>query len=61
MFNLGDDLFLDILLEKYPNSMFTVNYLGKNYDQFISKYSNAKRRKYTFLIKLDKSLNYLIL
>lgn len=56
MFNLGDDLFLDILLKKYPNSMFTVNYLGKSYDQLISKYSNVKRRKYTFFDKIGQRL-----
>ncbi|PHA03083.1 transferase [Bacillus pseudomycoides] len=56
MFNLGDDLFLDILATKYPNCKFTVNYLGKNYDQFISQYRNVSRRKYTILNKIGQRL-----
>lgn len=56
MFNLGDDLFLDILAKKYPNCQFTVNYLAGNYDQFISGYSNVNRRKYTILDKIGQRL-----
>lgn len=55
-YNLGDDLFLDILVKKYPNCEFTINYLGKNYDQFISKYGNVRRRKYTILNKIGQRL-----
>lgn len=55
-FNLGDDLFLDILAKKYPNSEFTVNYLGENYDEFISQYNNIKRRKYTMFNKIEQRL-----
>ena len=55
-FNLGDDLFLDILAKKYPNCQFTVNYLGRNYDQFISQYNNVNRRKYTILNKIGQRL-----
>jgi colanic acid/amylovoran biosynthesis protein len=56
MFNLGDDLFLDILVKRYPNCQFTVNYLGKNYDEFLSRYSNVKRRNYTLLNKIGQKL-----
>ncbi|PGE16806.1 transferase [Bacillus toyonensis] len=56
MFNLGDDLFLDILVKKYPNCYFTVNHLGSNYDQFISQYNNVSRRKYTLLNKIGQRL-----
>ncbi|MBM7651853.1 polysaccharide pyruvyl transferase family protein [Neobacillus cucumis] len=56
MFNLGDDLFLDILAKKYPNCQFTINYLGNNYDEFISHYKNVNRRKYTFLNKICQKL-----
>ncbi|PDZ03261.1 transferase [Bacillus cereus] len=56
MFNFGDDLFLDILVKKYPNCYFTVNHLGSNYDQFISQYNNVSRRKYTLLNKIGQSL-----
>lgn len=55
-FNLGDDLFLDLLSKKYPNSEITVNYVGKNYDEFISRYPNIKRRKYTVLNKVLQHL-----
>ncbi|MCM3650419.1 polysaccharide pyruvyl transferase family protein [Metabacillus litoralis] len=55
-FNLGDDLFLDILAKKFPNSEFTINYLGNNYDQFISQYPNVKRRKYTLINKIGQRL-----
>ncbi|PFO73762.1 transferase [Bacillus cereus] len=56
MFNFGDDLFLDILVKKYPNCYFTVNHLGSNYDQFISQYNNVSRRKYTLLNKIGQRL-----
>lgn len=55
-FNLGDDLFLDILSNKYPNSEITVNYVGNSYDKFISKYKNIKRRKYTIFNKILQRL-----
>ena len=53
-FNLGDDLFLDILAKKYPNHEFTLNHLGSNYDEFLSKYHNVKRRKYTVFNKIKQ-------
>ncbi|MGL5550351.1 MAG: polysaccharide pyruvyl transferase family protein [Culicoidibacterales bacterium] len=55
-FNLGDDLFLDLLTQKYPNAEITVNYVGSGYDQFISKYNNVKRREYTLLNKIQQKL-----
>ena len=61
-FNLGDDLFLDILSKKYPESEITVNHVGNNYDKFISRYKNIKRRKYTIFNKILQKLgikNYL--
>ena len=61
-FNLGDDLFLDILSKHYPNSEITVNHVGNNYDEFIFQYRNVKRRKYTLFNKVLQKLkikNYL--
>ncbi|MGD6815524.1 polysaccharide pyruvyl transferase family protein [Metabacillus sp. 84] len=55
-FNLGDDLFLDILAKKYPAAQFTVNHLGNNYDDFISQYTNVKRRKYSLVNKIGQRL-----
>ncbi|MDZ4992180.1 polysaccharide pyruvyl transferase family protein [Clostridium perfringens] len=56
-FNLGDDLFVDILSKKYPNAQFTLNYVGNNYDEFIKNYNNLKRRKYDLKDKLLQKLN----
>lgn len=56
-FNLGDDLFLDILAKKYKDVEFTVNYVGKEYDNFISKYPNVKRRKYGIVDKIMQKMN----
>lgn len=55
-FNLGDDLFLDILSKEYPEAEFTINYVGRDYDKFIAKYKNVKRRKYTLLYKILQKL-----
>jgi colanic acid/amylovoran biosynthesis protein len=55
-FNLGDDLFLDILAKKHPNCHFTINYVGNNYDAFIAKYHNIKRRGYTIFNKIGQRL-----
>lgn len=53
-FNLGDDLFLDVLANQYPTAEFTVNYLGRYYDEFLSRYRNVSRRKYTLLDKIGQ-------
>lgn len=55
-YNLGDDLFLDILSKKYPEAEFTVNYVGSDYDEFIKRYKNVKRRKYTSIDKILQRL-----
>ena len=55
-FNFGDDLFLDILANKFPSCEFTVNYVGANYDVFLNRYDNVKRRKYTTLNKIFQHL-----
>lgn len=55
-YNLGDDLFLDILSKEYPEVEFTVNYVGKEYDEFLIRYKNVKRRKYTYIDKILQRL-----
>ena len=55
-FNFGDDLFLEILAKKFPNSQLTVNYVGANYDDFLSRYKNVTRRKYTLVHKVLQNL-----
>lgn len=51
-FNLGDDLFLDLLAKKFPATQFTVNYVGNNYDEFLDKYPNVNRRRYSLYDKI---------
>lgn len=41
-FNLGDDLFLKILFERYPNCQFALFTQNKNYFKFIRTYPNVK-------------------
>ncbi len=50
--NLGDDLFIDILSKKFPNTNFTLNYYGKGYDDFLSRYNNLKRSNYPVVYKV---------
>lgn len=54
--NLGDDLFLDIILKRYPNVIFIVNYTGKIYKDFFKKYQNVEKRKYTIFHKILRRL-----
>ena len=56
-YNLGDDLFLDVISKKYPEDEFTINYLGDDYNKFISKYNNVKKRKYTIIDKILQKLS----
>lgn len=42
--NLGDDLFLHIIANRYPNCKFTVNYYDNDYDNFFKNYSNIETR-----------------
>lgn len=55
-YNLGDDLFVDILAKKFPNAEFTLNYVGDNYDKFIKNYENLSRRKYSLIDKINQKL-----
>lgn len=55
-YNLGDDLFIDILAKEFPNSEFTLNFVGKSYDEFIKKYNNLSRRRYNLLDKISQKL-----
>ncbi|TDL31813.1 polysaccharide pyruvyl transferase family protein [Jeotgalibacillus sp. S-D1] len=55
-FNLGDDLFLDILAAQYPDCEITLNHVGSNYDEFIKNYNNIKRKKYNLINKITQRL-----
>lgn len=50
--NFGDDLFLDIILKRYSNVKFIVNYTGDLYDDLFKKYKNVEKRKYNVLHKI---------
>ncbi|MGL5583137.1 MAG: polysaccharide pyruvyl transferase family protein [Cetobacterium sp.] len=50
--NFGDDLFLDIILKRYPDVQFIVNYTGDLYTSFFKNYSNVKKRNYNLLHKI---------
>ena len=53
--NLGDDLFVDILVKRYPQHNFMIIVPNKNYYHF-SKYKNVKLIK---LNKVTKLINFL--
>lgn len=53
--NLGDDLFLDILFKRYPNTTFVL-YVRKKYHPFYKKYPNTKVYSSTNII--NRGLNY---
>lgn len=42
--NLGDDLFLHIIANRYPNCKFTINYCYNGYDRFLKNYKNIETR-----------------
>lgn len=50
--NLGDDLFLEILLNRYPNVIFFVNYHGPDYMDFFEKFKNLQRIRYNIIFKV---------
>ena len=54
--NIGDDLFLDILLKKYSNTQFTLNYIGDDYDLFLRNYSNVLKRSEKIHNKIFRKL-----
>ena len=50
-YNLGDDLFLDVLAKRYPNTEITVLHPGNNYNSFFKQYNNVKKLPYSYLNK----------
>lgn len=55
-YNLGDDLFLDVLAKRYPNATITVFHPGNNYNRFFKSYNNVSKIPYTFKNKLFRRL-----
>ena len=44
--NLGDDLFVHVLANTFPDVEFILNYYGNDYDDFLKKYKNVKKSAY---------------
>lgn len=42
--NLGDDLFLHIIANRYQNCKFTINYYNNDYNSFLKKYKNIQTK-----------------
>lgn len=40
--NLGDDLFVKMILEKYPKEQFFINFVDEKYSKIIEKYNNVE-------------------
>jgi len=55
--NLGDDLFLDILLSEFNTTNFTLNYFGDDYEAFLNQYHNLSKRRYYLSDKILRRLN----
>lgn len=55
--NFGDDLFLKVLVDRYPNTKFYISSTS-NYDYFVKKYKNFYIfKKYNFIYILKTILN----
>ncbi|WP_195244232.1 polysaccharide pyruvyl transferase family protein [Clostridium celatum] len=54
--NLGDDLFIDIICNKFPEVEFVLNIVNNEHDNFINKYNNLKRRRYDLIHKFFRKL-----
>lgn len=50
--NLGDDLFVHVLANTFPNVEFILNYYGNEYDDFLKEYHNVKKSNYPKRFKI---------
>lgn len=50
--NLGDDLFVHVLANAFPNVEFILNYYGNEYDDFLKEYCNVKKSSYSAGFKI---------
>lgn len=55
--NLGDDLFVKILAESFPNVQFTVNYYGRYSNVTFSRQKNILFSQYPFVFRLLNRLH----
>lgn len=55
-YNFGDDLFLKIIFERYPDVIFTISKAGKKYKQLFKKYKNV-RVENTLIHRAFRKLN----
>lgn len=54
--NLGDDLFLEVLAKRYPNTKITIYHPGDNYNSFFSNYPNVSSLPYNTWDKAVRKL-----
>lgn len=57
-FNLGDDMFLDYLANRYPEYDFIPFHPGSNYAAFYSNYRNIGQFQYTVVDKIKARLGF---
>lgn len=57
-YNLGDDMFLDVLAKRYPNTRITVYHPGDNYNSFFIGYPNVSKLPYNICDKAFKRLGF---
>lgn len=50
--NLGDDLFVHVLANSFPDTEFVLNYYGNEYDDFLKQYHNVKKSDYPSIFKV---------
>jgi len=55
-FNIGDDMFLDHLANRYPYVDFVPFHPGNNYDKFFSQYKNVSKFPYSLFDKIKSKL-----
>ena len=53
-FNLGDDMFLDVLAKRYPDAQITIYHPGRNYNVFLENYNNVNKFPYSLLDKISR-------
>lgn len=55
-YNLGDDMFLDVLAKRFPETRFTILHPGDNYAPFFSSYGNLEKLPYSIKNKILRKI-----
>jgi len=56
-YNLGDDMFLEVLAKRFPETRFTIFHPGDNYAPFFSSYHNLEKLPYSIKDKILRKIN----